>query len=108
MVDSLRCVACSSGRQWTTVQWRKQIRKHPFRIATFFLSIVMLAFAPGAWAQEQTNPGPQAGAKPAKEQLNQRNLKPIPAPVRKLCRKQHRTPSPASSACRFKTTTTLV
>jgi hypothetical protein len=69
MFDSLRCLACSSRRRWTTVQWRKQIRKHPFRIATFFLCILMLAFAPGAWAQEQTNPGPQAGAKPAKEQL---------------------------------------
>jgi hypothetical protein len=51
MFDSLMYVACSSGRQWTTVQWRKEIRKHPFWIATFFLC------------------SPQAGAKPAKEQL---------------------------------------
>jgi hypothetical protein len=43
--------------------------KHRFQNATFFLCILMLTFASWAWAQEQTNPAPQAGAKPAKEQL---------------------------------------
>jgi hypothetical protein len=66
MFDILRCVACSSERRRTTVQWRK---KHPFRNETLLLCILMLAFAPWARAQEQTNPAPQTGAKPAKEQL---------------------------------------
>jgi hypothetical protein len=43
--------------------------KHRFQNATFFLCISMFTFAPWARAQEQTNPAPQAGAKPAKEQL---------------------------------------
>ncbi len=43
--------------------------KPPFQNATFFLCILMLTSASWAWAQEQTNPAPQAGAKPAKEQL---------------------------------------
>jgi hypothetical protein len=43
--------------------------KHGFQNATFFLCILMLTFAPWARAQEQTNPAPQAGAKPAKERL---------------------------------------
>ena len=64
--------------------------KHRFQNATLFLCILMLTFASWAWAQEQTNPAPQAGAKPAKEQLKPEEPE-ILALVRKPCGKQHRT-----------------
>jgi hypothetical protein len=48
----------------------KQMNKHLFQNATFFLCILILSFAPWARSQGQTNPVPQAGANPAKEQLN--------------------------------------
>jgi hypothetical protein len=81
--DSLRCVACSSERQWTTVQWRKQMKKHPFRNATFFLCTLMLAFVPWARAQEQTNPAPQARAKPPSSTTFVINSSRIPSPLRR-------------------------
>jgi hypothetical protein len=48
----------------------RQMNKHLFQSATFFLCILVLSFAPCARSQGQTNPVPQAGANPAKEQLN--------------------------------------
>jgi hypothetical protein len=46
------------------------MNKHLFQSATFFLCILVLSFASWARSQGQTNPVTQAGANPAKEQLN--------------------------------------
>lgn len=46
----------------------KKLNKHFFQNATFFICILMVALAPWARSQEQTNPAPPAGAKSVKEQ----------------------------------------
>src|SRR5208283_4650346 len=47
---------------------RKQMKKHAFRNANFFLCILMLAFTPLARSQDQTSAGSQAGASSGKAQ----------------------------------------
>jgi hypothetical protein len=46
----------------------KKMNKQPIQQTTFFLCVLVVAFASLARAQEQTNPGPQAGANSGKEQ----------------------------------------
>lgn len=73
--------------------------------AVYFLCVLMLVLTP--WARGRRNK-PIQSRNPESSRLKSnrknRNPKPRPLPVRKLYRKPHRTRSPASSACPFKTT----